>query len=201
MATGDHPTMPFNIAPPAGNQVPGYERLRHVRAYIQQCSKGCGLTAHEIASRCGYGAEKLRRRRPIWDRAECSVPLAYLEAVEVDMKVLETALEADQKESDAALRNRPVPGSFLVKLLPVVYRTVALPDDVSSEYEAIEYIRPQAVAQTHFKYYLHWPGLATLFFHTDGTVALGDFRPALRIERGSVSFGYDGTGFGYVPLR
>ena len=183
---------PFNLLPRCQDADAGFVWGRHHKAYLQYCVRRCPLTFDELMARCGYKKrQKFESRREDWNRGVGKIPLAYLQVLEVDMDLLETAVELDRREIEEAAERAGPPKTFIVRYMAAVCKTHELPEGTSEE-EAIELVKQFSV-ERGFKCMIDTPGLKTILFSPDGSVYTGYCYPEVRLENGMLSFGSDGS--------
>lgn len=113
---------------------------RHHRALITWHARHTKLGAHELAARCGYtNVDRFQRRRAAWSRGrplrKALIPVAYLDAIGIDVCELVEAVENDRAEYERALERLPLPDFATVPLpaaLPACVRT-PLPRGLTKE--------------------------------------------------------------------
>jgi hypothetical protein len=151
-------------------------------------------------ARCGYRKlQKFQRHKAAWDRGQARIPLAYLEGIGVDLDLLRTAVELDQRALVAAVSVPLLPRYFTARLMAAVYQTTELPEGCTEE-QAVEMVRRFA-AKSGRECCIHFPGLKSVFIRPDGSVSTCLYKPELRIDNGKVSFGETGDALGMVGVR
>ena len=182
--------LPFNFTPPPSPK--DYTWGRNLLAYLSHCSSTCPLSPEDLAARCGYKKlHKFQYHRVAWDAGEGPIPLAYLQAINVDMDLLQTCVDLDQREFDEAVKVLPLPGYFILRAAGAAYVRRPLPEGMSEE-EAVDFVREFA---TKIKMRCWIPfsgGLKTVWFRPDGSFFTSLNRPELRVEGKkvkTVSFG------------
>ena len=124
------------------NRVEGYKRFRHSRTYFKQRS-GEHRDEKTLLLACGYSFKslnKFRIHRKAWNDLSRKIPLKYAQAIGIDPNVMDTVLDADQREFDQALQLPFFPKTAGVRLLAAVYATYEFPPNVT-ENEAISILK------------------------------------------------------------
>ena len=188
-------TLPFNLLPQHQDPDAGFVWGRHHRGYLEYCANRCPLSVDELMEHCGYKKrEKFDYRRGDWNQGVGQIPLKYLSALDVDMDLLQTAVELDRREIDEAIERTGPPTSFVVRLMAAVCKTEELPIDVT-EAEAIEYVKLYSM-ESGLKCMISFLGLKAVLFRPDGDVYTGHYYPEVSVKEGMVSFGTDGREVG-----
>ena len=159
---------------------PGYERLRMVRRYLKWVDDACTEPLPRLAQACGYrNVNKFQRRRSEWARGAKAIPIAWIDAIGVDRHALEAALDVDQQNYDRAMAALSLPRHWIVRLLPAVYVTYPLAEDIST-YAAWQHVQEAVDGKPELRAYLHWPGLTTTCFRDGRPPATTYYRPEIR---------------------
>lgn len=204
------------FTPKKHNSVAEYEWLRHSRAYIQQKSAAIPDDIQHRANReqllelmhsCGYrkNLHKFREHRREWDTLRRPVPKVYLEALGVDLDILQFALELDQQENDAVQQLEFYPKRATERLMAAVYRTVEFPAGIN-ETEAVAILQQrqqqaQAEGKRGFRCMIVYPGLRTVAVEPDGGVHVRVIRPTMRFTKAWVIYSADAGRIGTTRIQ
>ena len=188
------------------NTLDDYERFYHTRSYIQnQSSKYRDPSLKQnpvvldLMEKSGYRKlHKFRNHRKDWDNARGKAPLGYLNAIGVDLKILESCVEADKWEYDRALHIPLFPRFVVVRYMAGIYGDMELPEN-TSEYAAIEMVKDYS--REHGKRCcINYPELKTVWIEPNGDVNYSYYRPSIRFTKDRAIFGSDGSGIGTLII-
>jgi hypothetical protein len=145
------------------------------RALITRHARRTKLDAHKLAARCGYtNIDRFQRRRAAWSRGrplrKALIPVAYLDAIGVDVCELVDAVERDRVEYERALEQLPLPDFATAPLpaaLPVCVRT-PLPYGLTMKELYAHVQRMVDSGEVHGgKAILSWPSMKCVWFFKD----------------------------------
>lgn len=145
-----------------------YERFYHAKRYVK--SKSEQHTSKEARFRIGRALgynlekpnflEKLGRRRRVYDALDTTIPLAYFQAIGVDMNELDTCVEADQELFEREKRKPRYPRQAVVRYMAAVYGIFRFPEG-TEEPEALRMLNESNVAR--FQRCIVYPELLTIW--------------------------------------
>lgn len=135
------------------NEIPHYERFYHAKRYVRSRSDlHKSKEKHKrIGEAMGYNVakgsfhNKLERRRGNYDSLNGDVPFAYLDAIGVDMRELETCVEVDRELFDREKNKPRFPKHAAVRYGPCVYGRFEFPDGTPEE-QALRMLRESDIA-------------------------------------------------------
>lgn len=148
---------------------------RHHRALITLHARRTTLDVHELGARCGYtNIDRFQRRRAAWSRGQplrkALIPVAFLDAIGIDVCALAEALERDRVEYERALEQLPLPDFATAPLpaaLPVCVRT-PLPGGLTMQELYAHVQRMVDSGEVRWgKAMLSWPSMKTVWFFKD----------------------------------
>ncbi len=187
-------------------RIEDYEQYYHAKGYIRRKSERYkdsrkpNAELLPLMSRAGYAKyAKFRAHRASWDQCRKDVPLAYLHAIGVDLKVLGFSVSLDREEYDRVSRVPCSPRYFTARLMPTVYRSIGLPDGIGED-EATEMVKRYA-AEKGIQCCISITQIKTIWIRPDGRVTYTYFWPAVRYTRTMAVFGSDGSGIGISRLK
>ncbi len=188
------------------NTLKDYEKFFHTKSYIQSKSpqyQDPSLKQNpvvlDLMEKSGYKKhQKFRRHRKEWDNARGEVPVGYLNAIGVDMKILNYCIEADQWEYDRALQIPLFPRFVVVRFMAGVYGNIEIPEG-TPEFAAIEMVRDYS-KEHGFRCCINYPELKTIWIEPKGDVNYSYYRPSVRFTKKKVIFGSDGCGIGITTI-
>jgi len=188
------------------NRVEGYERFRHAREYIREKSdswKDLGSNAEqmrELMLACGYNdLEKFRKHRLEWDNLERQVPIAYLDAVGVDLETLKLKVKLDHDEYQSVLGVPLYPRYGTIRYMGGVYGSFPFPDD-APEVDAVLMLQEYSRVNKR-QCCINYPDVKSIWINPDGNVFTTYYEPAIRITKKFVIALGSGIGIGRTSLR
>jgi len=189
-----------------------YRWGRYHRALIARHAKACRLNAHDLARLSGYtNVDRFQRRRAAWSNGEAArkalIPVAFLEAIGVDAFELALAVERDAVEYKEALKQLPVPESFVSEgraPLGIRLRT-ALPQGLSED-DAIRYVQGLVDSGqiAWGKALIDWPGMKSIWIYRFKRPGIYTWTPVLLSKGDRIGFGAPasiGSGFSVRLVR
>jgi hypothetical protein len=115
----------------------------------------------------GYArVDRFRNDRRVWDELAVPVPLRYLDAIGVDLHVLEFALEEDVALFDQALEAAAPRDSFLIRVGEETFMPYLIPDQIF-ESERIEFLKAFA-EESGYECRLGFGGVKTMVAYPGG---------------------------------
>ncbi len=155
------------------NEIPHYERFYHAKRYVQSRSNlHRSKDAHNgIGRAMGYNVakgsfhNKLARRRVVYDTLNGDVPFAYLDAIGVDMRELETCAEVDRALFEQEKIKPRYPKHAAVRCGPCVYGRFEFPDG-TPEVRALRMLRESDVPMCRWA--VIYPELLVIYNAGDG---------------------------------
>jgi hypothetical protein len=172
---------------------------RHARLYLAQCRRACRLTRKELLSVCGLASlNKLDRFREGWHDLVRPIPRSYLQALEVDLGLLEDVVELDRREFARVLALPRFPRSLVVNLLPGAYHNRPFPLGTPED-DAVEILRRTAKEMQRIAW-IHYPDLLTITAWRYGRMSQREYWPELRVTPRQVGFGDRGLGIGTISV-
>ena len=146
---------------------PGYQPYFHIRGYLRQKYRQSGLAVPELAEACGYKKmDKFKRHLEAWLKAERPVPGKFLGAIGIEPEMLCKVQVLDFDQWEEAVRIVTVPERFSVRLMPAVWQSVALPENLS-EAQAISYVKEYSRLKNR-QCRINYAGLRTVWIWSDG---------------------------------
>ncbi|HPQ35175.1 MAG TPA: hypothetical protein PK563_11820 [Tenuifilaceae bacterium] len=171
-----------------------YLPFRNCIAYIKQKSSaipysGKGQSQRlELMEKVGMkNYAKFHRRRMEWDNLEGLIPLAYFEAIGVDMKVLSYCLELDNEDYINALSIERKVTFASARMVACFYKNVKTPRNCQDEKDAIEYFGLMMLdPKAHYTHlWIDFPGIIRhTFSRGKGHTGTTYFYPAFTVNNG-----------------
>lgn len=142
----------------------------------------------------GYAhVDRFRNDRRAWDELSAPVPLRYLDAIGVDLHVLEFALEEDVTLFDQALEAAAPRDSFLIRVGEETFMPYLIPDQIY-ESERIEFLKAFA-EESGYECRLGFGGVMTMAAYPGGRSVTVLHTPSMELRGGRVHFRvYSDTG-------
>ncbi|WP_321992654.1 hypothetical protein [Marispirochaeta aestuarii] len=157
-----------DLIPHKSNQIAGYDRLYHTRRYFMgkalqiPCFKKrlIGTRYEEIQDFYGYKyMQKFFNQLKQWNSLRVPIPVRYLEAIEIDYKVLEFYLEIDH-ETYLDKLNEPHYPKYANVRSGIHTVTFELPNVM--EGEAISYMREVIAGESKAPFYIEYEDFLTI---------------------------------------
>ncbi len=192
---------PFNIEglnKPTNDTMQNYEFCGNIKAYLRQRLESCEKSNQELMVATGYAnARKFATHQKQWHYLKRDIPIKYLDAIKVDMKVLEFTIELDCENTKKALEIPRFPEYYICRLIAAVYITEDLPLGITED-EAIEWIHKK---DSFHRCCILYPGLLVIAIEPDGRVNRLYFTPKMQIfNKHWVKFSGDGSEIGTTRL-
>ncbi len=178
------------------NQISDYIRFRNVKNYIQSKSK-LVKNSQELMAFSGYkNYTKFLKRRKDFDDCRRDIPLAYLEAIGVDVHTLEFCQELDLKEFEYTKEFKYISPSYAtIRYMPAIYGNQEFPPN-TTESEAIE-ILLEHCGNTNLQCMINYPGFKTVLVTGVGIkVRTVFYPPEFTISEKNLQFSWDGSNVG-----
>lgn len=176
-----------------------YQPYFHIRSYLRQKYRQSGLAAPELAEACGYKKmDKFKRHQEAWLKVERPVPEKFLEAVGIDPEMLAKVQGLDLDQWEEAVGKATVPESFSARLMPAVWQSVPLPENLS-EAQAISYVKEYS-RLINRQCRVNYAGLRTAWIWPDGHLSNYYNRPNIEYRNRLVYFTTEATRPGTTGL-
>jgi hypothetical protein len=198
-------TIPF-FSSRQSNRIEGYERFRQTRAYIRERSDGwkdLGSNVEQMREfmlACGYNdLEKFRKHRAEWDNLRREVPMAYLDAIGVDIETLKVRVELDREEYHSVLGISLYPRYGTIRYMGGVYGDYPFPED-TPEVDAILMLQEYSKVKKS-QCCINYPYVKTIWIKLDGSVHTTYYDPTIRITKKFLMASRPGSRVGDTSLR
>ena len=119
--------------------------------------------------------------RAEWNALSRKIPVKYADGIGIDLDIMNTALEIDQREFDQVLQLPFFPKVAGVRMMPAVYATYEFPPDVRED-EAIQILEEHS-EKTGLYCFIPLEVVKTIFVQPDGRVFTDLYRPTIEIGR------------------
>lgn len=197
------PKFPFNmtgLSNPPINKIENYEYGRCIKAYLRQKLNSCGKSNKELMEASGYtNPGKFQFHQAGWHGLCRNIPMKYLEAIDVDLEVLQYVVELDNENFQKAIKLPRFPTSYIRRLMPAMYQNEDFKPG-TLERDAIELLKEFAQNDKH-SYCINYPGLLTITIWPPDKVIISHRIPTLNIvNKHWISFGSDGSAIGTTRL-
>ncbi len=182
--------MEFNFNQLQNSTPRNYIWCRHIKAYLKFCNDAASKFTEEVMAACGYAkASKFTRHSAAWINLEKSIPLQFLESIEVDQSILEEALRLDQKEYNKAVNVLPVPAQYSLKFFSGMYILKSF-EGQETVYDCIEYLQPllDVWNNRNAQAFITWPHLKTIWMRPHKEFSETYYSPRYYHEKGQVNF-------------
>ena len=164
-----------------------YQPYFHIRGYLCQKYRESGHTVPELAQACGYRKlEKFKRHLEAWLKAERPVPGKFLGAIGIEPEMLLKVQVLDFDQWEEAVKSVSVPQSFSARLMPAVWQSVPLPENLT-EAQAVAYVKEFARLR-NLQCLINYAGLRTAWIWPDGTVSRRFNWPSIEYKNRLVYF-------------
>ncbi|MBD3232638.1 MAG: hypothetical protein GF315_02830 [candidate division Zixibacteria bacterium] len=192
--------LPFNFNNPKINHIDDYEFCRSTKIYLNQKRAASNLDEIEIMKESGYAdLNKFRKHRELWHKLARDVPRGYLEALEVDYKILRFTIELDQESFEEALELELYPKTFIIRYMAAIYQTKDFGRKITEE-EAVELVREISV-KNKLRCCINYPSFKTIWIEPDNTITTTYYKPSIKFTKKWVKFGETGEGIGEISVR
>jgi len=128
--------------------VEDYVRFYQTKVYLYQKSgkliyyKNNLPEIRKLAEKAGYkDLNSFLKHREEWHELKRKIPLSYLEALGVDLKVVQFTVELDVEEYEQAIQLPLYPRCGIARLIPAAYCSISLPEGTARNYIPL-YLNP-----------------------------------------------------------
>lgn len=155
------------LAGQQAQQPQDYQPYFHIKGYLRQKCRQSGKTIPELAQACGYRKlDKFKRHLEAWLRVARPVPGKFLGAIGIEPKMLCKVQVLDFDSWEEAVKSVRVPQSFSARLMPAVWQSVSLPENLS-ETQAVDYVKEYARLRNR-QCLINYAGLRATWIWPDG---------------------------------
>jgi hypothetical protein len=175
-------------------RVEDYIPYFHTMSYLENRFQECGADNEYLKRSAGYAnLERFLSHRREWHRCEGSIPRGYLDALGVDLHVLEFTVELDQELYDRVIE-LPVPVStYGVRVPNQPAQTKILAGTMDIE-RAVEFLL-NISDRYDMKYFINVPGLKYIEISRQDGIREIRYRPEINVTLSSVDFSTRGNGY------
>lgn len=179
---------------PVVNESNQYTRFFHTKAYLAQKSRQVpySIALHEdrvlrVMASCGYlfrRPEKFSAHRRQWDRLDRPIPRAYLDAIGVDVKVMQFTAQLDAEEYEEVLQHPLYPRYATIRVVPGIFSLLDLPQGID-ESEAVRLMIDFARRRGR-RCCIGFRDIKSIWIEPDGETSYTFYRPYLRVTKSHV---------------
>jgi hypothetical protein len=164
-----------------------YQPYFHIKGYLRQKYQQSGKTIPELAEALGYRKlEKFKRHLEAWLKVERPIPWKFLDAIGAGPDMLCKVRVLDFDSWEEAVKKVGVPLSFTARLMPAVYQSVPMPENLD-ETEAVSYVKEYSRLKNR-QCLINFSGLRTTWIRPDGSVTHSYNCPAIDYKNRMVYF-------------
>ena len=159
----------------------------HIRGYLRQKYQQSGKTIPELAEASGYRKlDKFKRHLDAWLKAQRPVPGKFLGAIGVDPEMLCKVQVLDFDSWEEAVKSVGVPHSFSARLMPAVWQSVPLPENLT-EAQAVSYVKEYSRLRNR-QCLINFAGLRVTWIDPDGSSCRHYSWPAIEYKNRMIYF-------------
>lgn len=175
-------------------RVEDYIPYFHTMRYLSKKLFECNWDNSNLKKAAGYAnLERFLTHRREWHRCEGSIPRGYLDALGVDLHVLEFTVELDQELYDRAIEF-PVPVSTYGVRVPNQPAQIKILAGTMDIERAVEFLL-NISDKEDLKYFINVPGLRYIEISRYDGIREIRYRPEVHVTLSSVEFSAQGNGY------